>query len=102
MIQEISSEHILSPAALNLLENKNWPGNLRQLRKVHRQAITNSKNKVIRGEIREVLGFEDSDEIATCPSCSNSPVRSENCFMIQKTWRETNGNVSLVSRRLGI
>ena len=102
MIQEISSEHILSPAALNLLENKNWPGNLRQLRKVLRQAITNSENKVIRGEIREVLGIEDSDEIAACPSCSNSPVRSESCFMIQKTWRETNGNVSLVSRRLGI
>lgn len=102
MIHEISEEHMLSPAAVTILQNARWPGNLRQLRKVLRQAITNSESKVIRGDIRDVLAIEDSDIGTGCPSCANSPVRTESCIMIQKTWQETNGNVSLVARRLGI
>lgn len=102
MLKEMSPEHVLSPAALTYLENAPWPGNLRQLRKVLRQSISNADGKVIRGEIKEVLNIEDSEIITGCQYCSSSPVRSESCIMIQKTWRETNGNVSLVARRLGI
>jgi transcriptional regulator of acetoin/glycerol metabolism len=43
-----------------------------------------------------------SEELTPCISCSNSPIRKESCILIKKTWLETGGNVSLVSRRLGV
>lgn len=102
MLQEISDDHILSPTAHTYLQKASWQGNLRQLRKVLRQAISNTEASVIRSEIQEVLSLDTTDNITGCPACANSPVRSESCIMIKKTWRETSGNVSLVARRLGI
>ena len=102
MLQEISASHILSAGALALLERENWQGNLRQLRKVLRQAVARSDKKVIRSEIGDILSHTSMAGLTPCPACIGSPARSENCILIQKTWRDTGGNVSLVARRLGI
>ena len=102
VLADISPQHILSPVALGILLNNGWPGQLRQLRKTLQQAVARSETKVIRQEINEVLHLTKRDGITPCDQCMTSPVRSESCIMIKKTWQDTGGNVSLVARRLGV
>jgi transcriptional regulator of acetoin/glycerol metabolism len=41
-------------------------------------------------------------EIIPCAPCAQSPMRKESCVLIQKTWMDSGGNISLVARRLGV
>ena len=97
-----SSEYTLSPVALRILKSCNWTGNFSELKKVIRLAISQSPGKVIRHEISEALSAFTDDGLQPCPHCVGSPVRAETCIMIQRSWEETGGNVSLVARRLGV
>ena len=41
-------------------------------------------------------------DVAPCATSTQSPMRKESCLLIKKTWLKTGGNISLVSRHLGI
>ena len=97
-----SSQHTLSPVALRILQSNNWTGNFSQLKKVIRLAISQATGSVIRQEIKKVMQTFNEDAFQPCTHCNDSAVRAETCIMIQRTWAETGGNVSLVARRLGI
>ena len=97
-----SGEYTLSPVALRILKSCNWTGNYSELKKVIRLAISQSTGNVIRQEISEAVNSFADDGLKPCPHCVGSPVRAETCIMIQRSWEETGGNVSLVARRLGV
>ena len=97
-----SDEHILSPIAMKILEKESWPGNFMQLNKAIRHAVSQSKGKVIRHEIRDFIKDPYYGGIKPCSSCLGSPVKEKTCIMIQRSWKETGGKVSLVAQRLGV
>ena len=101
-IRTCSNEHTLSPVALRILRSSSWTGNFSQLKKVIRFAVSQASERIIRQEISEALSSFVKDDLQPCANCYSSPVRSETCIMIQRTWSDTGGNVSLVSRRLGV
>ena len=102
IIASCSHDHTLSPVALRILRSSSWTGNFSQLKKVIRLAVSQSSERIIRQEITEALSSFVNDGLQPCTNCHGSPVRSETCIMIQRTWSDTGGNVSLVSRRLGV
>ena len=102
IISSCSNEHTLSPVALRILRSSSWTGNFSQLKKVIRFAVSQASERIIRQEISEALSSFVNDDLQPCANCYSSPVRSETCIMIQRTWSDTGGNVSLVSRRLGV
>jgi transcriptional regulator of acetoin/glycerol metabolism len=102
LLKEISPKHILAKTALDLLETREWPGHIRQLKKMLRVLVANSATTIIRPEAIEGDQNVSGSEIIPCAPCAQSPMRKESCVLIQKTWMESGGNVSLVSRRLGV
>jgi transcriptional regulator of acetoin/glycerol metabolism len=102
LLKEISPEHILSKPALDLLETREWPGHIRQLKKMLQVLVANSATTIIRPEAIEGAQNMSGGEIIPCAPCAQSPMRKESCVLIQKTWMDSGGNISLVARRLGV
>ena len=103
VLSGISNKHVLSPKAVRILRSSSWSGNFLQLKKVLKITVAESESLVIRGEIEDVIHtFFGEQSMVPCPSCKHSSVKSDTCIAIQRSWHETGGNVSLVSRRLGI
>lgn len=102
VLADISQQHKLSPVAIEVLLNNIWPCHIRQLRKTLQQAVAHSKTKVIRQEIQDVLHQSNPNRIVPCEQCKNSPVKTEICVLIKKTWQNAGGNYSLAARRLGV
>ena len=102
ILRQISPDHTLSKSAMDSLKTRAWPGNIRQLKKVLRVLIANTKGQVIRNAIIQKDQNLSGSEVQPCSSCLQSSARKENCILIRKTWLDTGRNVSLVSRRLGL
>jgi transcriptional regulator of acetoin/glycerol metabolism len=102
ILRQISPDHTLSKSAMDSLKTRAWPGNIRQLKKVLRVLIANTKGQVIRNAIIQKDQNLSGSEVQPCSSCLQSSARKENCILIRKTWIDTGRNVSLVSRRLGL
>ena len=102
ILRQISPDHTLSKSAMDSLKTRTWPGNIRQLKKVLRVLIANTKGQVIRNAIIQKDQNLSGSEVQPCSSCLQSSARKENCILIRKTWLDTGKNVSLVSRRLGL
>ena len=102
ILRQISPDHTLSKSAMDSLKTRTWPGNIRQLKKVLRVLIANTKGQVIRNAIIQKDQNLSGSEVQPCSSCLQSSARKENCILIRKTWIDTGRNVSLVSRRLGL
>ena len=102
LLREISPKHSLATVTLEQLRAQEWPGNIRQLKKTLRILVSNAETEVIRPDLLE-SGFNVLQrQITPCAICANSSMRSETCTLIQKTLMDSGGNISLVSRRLGI
>ena len=102
ILRQISPDRTLSKSAMDSLKTRTWPGNIRQLKKVLRVLIANTKGQVIRNAIIQKDQNLSGSEVQPCSSCLQSSARKENCILIRKTWIDTGRNVSLVSRRLGL
>ena len=102
LLCQISSVHKFSKSALDALEKLDWPGHVRQLRNIIQMLVANSEGEIIRSEAIECDQNLSGGDIVPCKPCSQSPVRKDSCILIQKTWLEAGGNISLVSRRLGV
>ncbi len=102
LLRQISDAHKFSKPALDALERLDWPGHIKQLKKTIQILVASSDGPIIR--IETVQGDQNlsGEEIMPCDPCSQSPVRKESCILIKKTWLESGGNISLVSRRLGV
>jgi transcriptional regulator of acetoin/glycerol metabolism len=84
------------------LETREWPGHIRQLKKMLQVLVANSATTIIRPEAIEGEQNMSGGEIIPCAPCAQSPMRKESCVLIQKTWMDSGGNISLVARRLGV
>lgn len=102
LLKEISPKHCLATVTLEQLKAQEWPGNIRQLKKTLRILVSNAETEVIRPDALE-SGFNVLHrQITPCAMCANSSMRTETCVLIQKTLMDSGGNISMVSRRLGI
>ena len=102
LLYQVSPSHKFSKSALDALQKLDWPGHVKQLKRTIQMLLANADGPIIRAEAISGGTQLKSEELTPCISCSNSPVRKQRCVLIKKTWLETGGNVSLVSRRLGV
>ncbi|MBT4896087.1 MAG: sigma-54-dependent Fis family transcriptional regulator, partial [Rhodobacteraceae bacterium] len=102
LLYQVSPSHKFSKSALDALQKRDWPGQVKQLKRTIQMLLANAEGPIIRAEAISGGTQHKSEESIPCVACSNSPVRKESCVLIKKTWLETGGNVSLVSRRLGV
>ena len=102
LLYQVSPSHKFSKSALDALQKRDWPGHVKQLKRTIQMLLANADGPIIRAEAISGGTQLKSEELTPCISCSNSPIRKESCILIKKTWLETGGNVSLVSRRLGV
>lgn len=102
LLRQISPRHQLSKASMDSLKLRNWPGHIGQLKKVLRVLVATSEGQIIRNASIQTDQTLSGSEVTACVTCVQSSVRKESCILIKKTWLETGGNISLVSRRLGV
>ena len=102
LLRQIAPSQRLSKAALDALEARDWPGNIGQLKKVLRVLVASAEGPIIRYVNLQTDHTLSAGDMTPCETCTQSPMRKESCLLIKKTWLETGGNISLVSRRLGI
>jgi|TARA_B110000003_G_scaffold191530_1_gene190341 transcriptional regulator of acetoin/glycerol metabolism len=102
LLRQIAPNQRISKAALDALETRDWPGNIGQLKKVLRILVASAEGPIIRNANLQIDHTLSGSDVTPCETCTQSPMRKESCLLIKKTWLETGGNISLVSRRLGI
>ena len=98
------------PEAMQLLQEHPWPGNVRQLRNVIRQAVLQESGLVIGASaIRQLLGESSVEAVATHPGpapegtlrqISDRAARDAERQAITHTLRTTSGNKSRAARLL--
>ena len=85
-----------------MLSQHYWVLGFRGLRKAMRQIIRNCPGKYIRAEHLEAFLRPTDDDCQPCQNCSDSVIKRNKCLTIRKSWRDNKGNVSMVSRKLGL
>ena len=102
VIHDLDPTKILTVEAERILSQHYWVSGFRTLRKAMRQIIRNCPGKYIRAE--HLGGFlAPSDEGSQpCQNCADSVIKRNKCLTIRKSWKDNNGNISLVSRKLGL
>ena len=102
MVASIDSTKILTTEAQRLIGQHYWKNGLRSLRKTLVQVVRDCEEQFIRADMVERHLVANVGEIQPCPSCKTSVIKRDKCMKIRKTWQESGGNVSLVSRSLGL
>jgi len=100
----------LSPAALQELERRPWPGNCRQLQNVIRRAAIFSQSKIVEPEhfFSDVHGVEDGEESTSTQLPVSYKKAKEACLSsfteryLTELLKSTKGNVSEAARRAGL
>ena len=99
---DIDAEKIITVEAERMLSQHYWVLGFRGLRKAMRQIIRNCPGKYIRAEHLEAFLRPTDDDCQPCQNCSDSVIKRNKCLTIRKSWRDNKGNVSMVSRKLGL
>lgn len=104
----------IDPAARSILERYRWPGNVRELRNTLQRAIVVCEDACIRTHdlpprILNVMGQSDppspgdsSRSLSRLPELGNTSLAEIERAAIEATLAATGGNLSEVTRRLGI
>lgn len=99
---DIDAEKIITVEAERILAQHYWVTGFRGLRKAMRQIIRNCPGKYIRTEHLGAFLRPTDDDCQPCQNCSDTVIKRNKCLTIRKSWRDNNGNVSMVSRKLGL
>jgi DNA-binding NtrC family response regulator len=101
----------LTPRALDALHTHDWPGNIRELRSVLLHAAIHTQGRSIgvehiAGALRARDGLEDDKAARQPPASSPAPVKNglqhAERSLILDAYTQSQNNVSLAARRLGI
>lgn len=105
-------EIVVSDAAMDLLESYSWPGNIREMENVLEMAAILCEDKVIAPHHLAHRLKESAFDARLVPSVARSfsaaapfevqPIREVEIDVLRATMKEFQGNVALVSRKLGI
>ena len=87
----------INKKAVSLLENYNWPGNIRELENVIERLCVISKTKISEQDVRGII-----DELSIQEGNNDFSIRQISQAHILKTLASCNGNRSLTARQLGI
>jgi transcriptional regulator of acetoin/glycerol metabolism len=87
----------LNKKAVSLLENYNWPGNIRELENIIERLCVISESKIREQDVRGII-----DELIIQEGNSDSSIEQITQAHILKTLASCNGNRSLTARQLGI
>lgn len=90
----------LEPEALRLLEAYNWPGNIRELKGLlTRLLIACGEGKIHTEDAQKMLSLPTAD---TNAESQNKNLADQELEIIRAAYEQHNGNISAVSRELGI
>ena len=98
----LDDEKILTVETVRLLGQTYWPSSIRSLRKTLRQVLRSSADQYVRPAQVEPFLSTETDDVQPCPTCVESVIKRDKCMTIRRTWQQSEGNVSLVSRKLGL
>jgi len=98
----IDETKILTVETVRLLNQYYWPTSIRALQRALRQILRVSTDQYVRPVVVEPFLAVHADDVQPCPSCSDSVIKRDKCLTIRRTWHINDGNVSLVSRKLGL
>jgi transcriptional regulator with PAS, ATPase and Fis domain len=110
ILEDLRSQHELAPAAMSILAQHAWPGNIRELRNVlERAALLSDDLLLTPGDIRAAIGTLVP---VTSPRSSLSPASNDQTYsearqhfdreLIQAKLAQCAGNVVLAARQLGL
>ncbi len=90
----------LEPAALHLLEAYSWPGNIRELKGLlTRLLITCENGRICTEDVQKILSIPPDD---TAGEPQNKNLSDRELEIIRAAYKQHSGNISAVSRELGI
>ena len=98
----IDESKILTVETVRLLSQHYWPASIRSMRKALRQILRSSTDQYVRPPQVEPFLSCSEENIRPCASCADSVIKREKCLTIRRTWEQNEGNVSRVSRKLGL
>jgi transcriptional regulator with PAS, ATPase and Fis domain len=95
--EKLNKNLTLNEKALSLLENYNWPGNIRELENVIERLCVISESKIREQDVREII-----DELSIQEGNSDPSIQQITQSHILKTLASFNGNRGLTAKQLGI
>jgi PAS domain S-box-containing protein len=95
--EKLGKDLTLNEKAVSLLENYNWPGNIRELENVIERLCVISESRIREQDVRGII-----DELSIQEGNSGPSIRQITEEHILKTLASCNGNRSLTARQLGI
>lgn len=98
-------ELALTPAAVEWLKSRSWPGNIRQLRQVIERAIlVSSRHAIDRSDFEAIADFGGVEEASDTrlPEAGSMTLDEIERAMILKCMEHYNGNVTRVAEALGL
>lgn len=95
--EKLGRNFTLNKKAISLLENYNWPGNIRELENVIERLCVISKSKISEQDVQVII-----DELSIQEGNSDPSIRQITQAHILKTLASCNGNRGLTARQLGI
>ncbi len=98
----LDDSKILTVETVRLLSQTYWPSSIRSMRKTLRQILRASTDQYVRPQQVAPFLSTEEDEVQPCPSCSDGVIKRDKCMTIRRTWLQNDGNISLVSRKLGL
>ena len=98
----LDEEKILTVETVRMLSQKYWPSSIRSMRKTLRQVLRASTDQYVRPQQVEPFLGNEAGDVQPCPTCVESVIKRDKCMTIRRTWQQAEGNVSLVSRKLGL
>ncbi len=102
MLTAISQDHTLATSAAQSLLLKERLRNLSDLDADLRVLAIQCPSGVIRGEhVARYLSI-GTDQSAACSACSGHALREVKCQEIRRTYRQSNANIALAARKLGV
>lgn len=101
LLAQISTRHSLSVGALKRLGALDRPDNLKDLRYQLQVLAAQCPAGVLR-KAQVSRFFPEQNKDLACPRCEGTPIRRKRCLEIRKVFRDSQGNVALTARRLGV
>lgn len=99
LLARIAPETAITDEAIQVLEGRNWPGNIRELNGVLQRAAIEADASFL-----DETSFEQAPEphADVCPDCRGHPLNAGRCRHIRATFRAADSNIAEAARLLGV
>ncbi len=102
LMDEMAPSAAITDAAVELLRQADWPGNIRQLRSTLQRALVRRNMEFIDEDSFDDIGIPQRITSDVCGDCRGHPLNQHKCREIRSIYLASGRNISVTARSLGL